>query len=57
MDQFTGVTMRDEYKFCLRCGRKLKNPEAKKLGYGKICYSKIQSKSRKKPLFNIRRII
>lgn len=40
-----------EYKYCLRCGRQLKNPEAKKLGYGKICYTKIQNKGRKKPLF------
>ena len=45
----------EEYKYCLRCGRKLKNPEAKKLGYGKICYEKMLDKGRKKPLFTLKR--
>ena len=27
---------------CLRCGRKLKNPTALSLGYGPICYAKLQ---------------
>ena len=40
-----------EYKYCLRCGRQLKNPEAKKIGYGYVCYNKTINKSRKKPLF------
>lgn len=39
------------YDFCLRCHRKLKNEEAKKLGYGKICYQKANSESDKKRLF------
>lgn len=29
-------------KRCLRCGRKLKTPEAQELGYGKICWEKHQ---------------
>lgn len=33
---------------CLRCGRKLKNPTAKMLGYGPICYAKIQSENQHK---------
>lgn len=33
---------------CLRCGRKLKNPTAKMLGYGPVCYAKIQSENQHK---------
>ena len=43
-----------EYEFCLRCHRKLKNPEARKLGYGKICYEKTKSASRKNTLFRVK---
>ena len=32
------------YTHCLRCGRKLKNEEAQKLGYGPICIKKIPKK-------------
>lgn len=32
-----------EYTHCLRCGRKLKNEQAKKIGYGIVCYKKIQT--------------
>lgn len=42
------------YDFCLRCHRKLKNEEAKKLGYGKICYQKAHSDSNKKRLFKVK---
>ena len=38
------------YTHCLRCGRKLKTNEAKKIGYGPVCYKKIQN-VRKIPLF------
>jgi len=30
------------YTHCLRCGRKLKTIESQKIGYGKICESKIK---------------
>lgn len=33
-----------EYTVCLRCGRKLKSEEAKKLGYGKVCLDKMKNK-------------
>lgn len=33
-----------EYQYCLRCGRKLKNPEARKIGYGAICLKKHKAK-------------
>lgn len=39
-----------EYKYCLRCGRKLKNPEYRKIGMGKTCQEKA-SKYKIKPLF------
>lgn len=28
------------FKYCLRCGRKLKTTEAQERGYGDICWSK-----------------
>lgn len=31
-------------KYCRRCHRKLKDEESKRLGYGKICYSKINKR-------------
>lgn len=30
------------HKFCLRCNRRLKNEEAMRIGYGKVCLHKIQ---------------
>lgn len=39
-----------EFNYCLRCGRKLKNPKARQIGYGDICLAKIQHSS-KTPLF------
>lgn len=31
---------------CLRCGRKLKNPKAIKLGYGRCCYRKVMAENK-----------
>ena len=31
-----------EHEFCLRCGRKLKNPVARKNGYGAVCEKKLR---------------
>lgn len=31
-----------EHEFCLRCGRKLKNPIAREKGYGVICEKKMR---------------
>lgn len=40
------------YDYCLRCGRKLKSPKAKILGYGIICYNKTHKNREKfKKLF------
>ena len=55
--EYEGGKMQDnitEYTHCLRCGRKLKNPEAKKIGYGKVCYNKMKA-NHKRPLFKIER--
>lgn len=30
-----------DHKYCLRCGRKLKNPESRIRGYGVICEKKM----------------
>ena len=40
-----------EYDRCLRCNRKLKNEEARKIGYGKICLEKIKKADKIKRLF------
>lgn len=31
-----------EHQFCLRCGRKLKNPEARAKGFGVVCERKMK---------------
>ncbi len=36
-----------EHEFCKRCGRKLRNPDARKLGYGAICFKKMQSSGKR----------
>ena len=41
-----------DHEFCLRCGRKLKNPIAREKGYGAVCEKKIQIIDTRK-LFNI----
>lgn len=28
------------FPFCLRCGRRLKTPEAQERGYGEVCWNK-----------------
>lgn len=51
-DLMCGKPEEDEHEYCLRCGRKLKNPEARILGYGLVCYKKMtDSKRKQKPLF------
>lgn len=31
-----------DHEYCLRCGRKLKNPQARELGYGVVCERKMK---------------
>lgn len=31
-----------EYNYCLRCGKHLKTPEARKIGYGPVCLKKVK---------------
>ena len=39
------------YRYCLRCGKRLKSPEAQLLGYGPVCMEKMKiTKNRR--LFN-----
>lgn len=33
------------HSYCLRCGKKLKNIEYRKIGYGPICYQKVNVKN------------
>ena len=42
------------YKYCLRCGRPLKNPKARVKGFGSICEQKI-NQHKKGRLFDVPR--
>lgn len=42
-----------EYDRCSRCGRILKKPESKRLGFGAVCYSKVQTRRGYVPLFSM----
>lgn len=33
----------EDSKECARCGRRLKNEKAKQLGYGTVCWRKVQA--------------
>ena len=37
-----------EHKYCLRCGRKLKNPKYRERGYGEVCWKKIKDVKKRK---------
>lgn len=39
-----GNTYSQDYEFCKRCGRRLKNPERRKIGYGIVCEKKMTIK-------------
>ena len=43
-----------EIVYCLRCGRKLKDPIYKELGMGPVCYAKSQTSPHHKKLFTIK---
>lgn len=43
-----------EYQFCLRCGRKLKNTEYRKIGMGKVCQEKSKTDQKAQPLFEVK---
>ena len=47
--------MDELYEVCLRCGRKLKNEESKKLGYGKVCFQKQKAHLIVQALFDVPR--
>lgn len=42
--------MKQEYIYCLRCGRRLRSAEAKRVGMGKICLEKSKRET-KTPLW------
>ena len=37
--------MKKDHEYCLRCGRKLKNPIARSIGYGKVCERKMKAEN------------
>ena len=41
-----------DHEFCLRCGRRLKNPDRRRIGYGIVCEKKMKTK-KKGGLFKI----
>lgn len=40
--------MKKEHEYCLRCGRKLRNKEARIIGYGIVCERKMKVEHRKR---------
>lgn len=44
---------KQDHEFCLRCGRKLKNPIARAKGYGAVCERKLLIESDKNRLFSV----
>lgn len=43
-----------EHEFCLRCGRKLKNPKTRILGLGPVCHRKsLQEYEQSRKLFDV----
>ena len=44
---------KQDHEFCLRCGRKLKNPIARSKGYGAVCERKLLVESDKNRLFSV----
>ena len=45
------VTEKKPYDRCLRCGRKLKNEQARLRGFGDVCYKKHLVENNKVKLF------
>ena len=45
-----------EYEYCLRCGRKLKNPKARMIGYGVTCEKKMKHNAKRR-LFDGKRVL
>ena len=41
-----------DHEFCLRCGRKLKNPNARVIGYGPVCLRKMKEIEKGNKLFD-----
>lgn len=41
-DQSQKKDQQKDHEFCLRCGRRLKNPDARSRGYGAVCFRKSQ---------------
>ena len=45
------------YLNCLRCGRKLSNPESQLIGMGKVCYKKSNDKKQTHLLFDVSKLL
>ena len=50
--QWGNKRMIPEYDKCGRCGRRLKKLESRQLGFGAVCYSKVQTRWGYVPLFS-----
>lgn len=37
-----------EHEYCIRCGRKLKNQNARLIGYGPVCEKKLKTEHKKR---------
>lgn len=47
------IEIQNEHANCLRCGRRLKSEESKKLGFGQVCWEKWQHETKTKKLFTV----
>ena len=48
-DLMCGGPEEPDHEHCLRCGRRLKSPESRLLGYGETCYKRLTSSELDKP--------
>ena len=51
LEDITNETERNsevQYKYCLRCGRKLKKPENVVRGMGKVCWEKSKTENQRR---------
>ena len=47
------MELNKQYDKCLRCGRKLKNEEARIRGFGTVCWEKYKNEIEYKELFKL----
>lgn len=44
-----------KYKYCRRCGRRLTSELSREIGYGPVCFKKVQVLNKRNSLFRIKK--